>query len=399
MARQPILDRRQNLYGYELLFRSGPENFFSHSDVDEACSRVISDSLYVFGLEKLTGGKRAFINISRRILVDGLATILPRQSAVVEILESVEPDEEVVAACRALKRAGYMIALDDFVMRPGSEQLVGLADVIKIDFVATGKPQRQALARNLVARGIKVLAEKVETREDFNEALEAGFTYFQGYFFCRPEIVSQRAIPAIKQNYLRFLQEVNRPEIDSRRLEPIIRQDVALTVKLLRYLNSVSFGLKSEITSIQQALVILGEQAMRRWASLIALTCIGHDKPAELVIISLIRGRFCELVGPLMKSGRAGDDFFLMGMLSAIDALVDHPLADLLVEMPISLEIKGALLGSQTPLGRLFAMVRAYERGEWESVSRLCAELGIDETRIPGIYSQSVEWADGVFRV
>lgn len=398
VARQPILDRKQNVFGYELLFRSGPENFFSHSDVDEASSRVISDSLHVFGLDKLTAGKRAFINISRRVLVDGLVTVLPKQSAVVEILETVDADEEVIAACRSLKRAGYLIALDDFEMRTGSEPLIALADVIKIDFVATPPAQRQALARNLSSHNVRLLAEKVETREEFTEAMQAGFAYFQGYFFCRPEVVSQREIPAIKRNYLLFLQEVNRPDIDSRRLEPIIRQDVALTVKLLRYLNSVFFGLKTQITSVQQALVILGEQAIRRWASLIALTCIGHDKPAELVVISLIRGRFCELLGPLMRPSRPAEDLFLMGMLSAIDALVDHPLSELLVEMPVSLEIKAALLGSATPLGKLYALVRDYEKGEWESVAGLCAELGIDEAQVPEIYSQSVEWADSVFR-
>ena len=394
IARQPIFNVGQKVFAYELLFRSGPENFFTGADHDSASSHVIGESLHGFGLGQLVGRKKAFVNVTRQVLVDGLAHVLPSATCVVELLETVEPDPEVLTACRELKRAGYMLALDDFVPRPGNEPLVDLADVIKIDFLGTPPGERQALARRFQNRGIQVLAEKVETREQFAEAREAGFSYFQGYFFCRPEVMSRREIPAARQNCLRFLQELTRADLDYNRLEPIIRQDVALTIKLLRFLNSAFLGLRIRVTSVRHGLMILGDRAIRQWASLMALVGLGAGKPPELLTISLGRARFCELAGG--ATGYAGDrdDLFLLGLLSTIDALMDRPLAELLAEMPISPEIRSALLGDDSPAGRLFALSQACEKGDWEALPRRCREAGIEEALAADLYRQSLEWAD-----
>lgn len=394
IARQPIFDAGQKVVAYELLFRSGPENFFTGTDHDSASSQVIGESLHGFGLIQLVGSKKAFVNITRRVLVDGLAHVLPTSTCVIELLETVDPDPEVLSACRELKRAGYILALDDFVARPDYEPLVALADVIKIDFIGTPRAERLAMAERFQRRGIKVLAEKVETREEFAEAKAAGFAYFQGYFFCRPEIMTRREVPAAKQNCLTFLQEVTRADLDYSRLEPIIRQDVGMTIKLLRFLNSAFFGFKMRVTSIRHGLVLLGERSIRQWASLMAMVALGEGKPPEILTVSLARARFCELAGEAVDYAGNRDDLFLMGLLSTMDALMDRPLAELLAEMPIGPEIRSALLGDDSMAGRLFALCLASEKGDWEAIPRLCHALGLEESVAAGLSVQSLEWAD-----
>ena len=212
VARQPIFDRKLGVFGYELLFRSGPEGGFPvGTDIDYASSRTVSDSMTLMGLDTVARGKHAFLNVSRSILVGDLAMTMPKNRVVVELLESIEPDDEVLAACRRLKSAGYLIALDDFVERPHDADLVALADFIKVDFRSTTTESRGQLARKLIGRGIKMLAEKVETQEELAEAVPAGYTFFQGYFFSRPTIVAARDIPGFRLNYLRLLQELNEP--------------------------------------------------------------------------------------------------------------------------------------------------------------------------------------------
>lgn len=394
IARQPIFDRNQRVFGYEILFRSGPENFFTGADTDTASSQVIGESMHGFGLARLIGNRKAFLNISRKVLLNGLTQILPPDRTVIEILETVDPDEDVLDACRRLKRAGFVLALDDFVAKPEYEPLVDLADIIKIDFMITPAPERARMARDFNHRGIRLVAEKVETREDFIEGRDAGFTYFQGYFFCKPEMITRKEIPAAKQNYLRFLREVTRRDLDYRKLEPIIRQDVSLTVKLLRFLNSAFFGFREPVESIRHALLLLGEKSIRQWASLMALVRLGEGKPPELLTTSLIRGRFCELAGQAAGLAHDSDDLFLLGLLSTMDALTDQPLADVLAEMPLAPETKDALLGADSPLGRLYALALACEHGEWDRLPELCRTLGLDETTTGEHYVQAVEWAD-----
>lgn len=394
IARQPIFDANQKVVAYELLFRSGPENFFTGTDHDSASSRVIGESLHGFGLMQLVGTRKAFVNITRQVLVEGLAHVLPKSTCVIELLETVDPDPEVLSACRDLKRAGYTLALDDFVARPDYEPLVALADVIKIDFIGTPKAERLAMAERFQRRGIQVLAEKVETRDEFAEAKAAGFAYFQGYFFCRPEVMTRREVPAAKQNCLSFLHEVTRADLDYNRLEPIIRQDVGMTIKLLRFLNSAFFGFKMRVTSIRHGLVLLGERSIRQWASLMAMIGLGEGKPPEILTVSLARARFCELAGDAVDYAGNREDLFLMGLLSTMDALMDRPLPELLAEMPIAPEIRSALVGDDSVAGRLFALCLACEKGDWETIPRLCQAVGLEESVAADLYVQSLEWAD-----
>lgn len=345
VVRQPIFDQRQRVSAYELLFRSREAGAFAYADGDFDSQSVISHSLHLFGFDELTELKRAFINFSRSLLVEQAAMLLPPDKVVVEILDQIPPDEAVLRACSALKQGGYLMALGSFVTQPGYESLVSLADIIRVDFSTTSGEQRKALAERFAPRRIKLLAERVETPADFNEAAALGCEFFQGYFFSQPEIVAREDITGNKLNYLRLMREINQPDVDFDRLEQIIKQDVALSVKLLRYINSAWFGLSNRVKSIRHALVLLGRTVVRQWATLVAVTGLGYDKPAELVTTCLLRASFCERLAPLIQMSGREPDLFLVGLFSLLDTLVGRPMDELLGEVAVPNEVRDALLG------------------------------------------------------
>lgn len=397
VARQPIFDTRQRVVAYELLFRSGLENAFPRGvDSDLASSRVINDSVMVFGFGALAGGRKLYVNATRKVLCDSLYSVLPVRQSVIELLETVTPDPATIAACKDLKRAGYELALDDYVDSPAMEPLVAMADVIKIDFISTTPADRQAMRDRFKRRRLSLLAEKVETPEQFREARELGYSYFQGYFFQHPEIIAREDIPPFKLTHLEFLRELQKPELSFERIEAVIKRDVSLSVKLLRYLNSASFYWRSKVTSLKHAMVLLGERAFRKWASLITILGISNDRPPELVVSSLVRAHFCEALCRNTCRADMELDAFLVGILSTIDAIVGRPSKEVLEEISVSPEISAAVLGSTTPLGQLRAMVMAYEVGDWTTASTLAKQLGVNEELLPDIYEQSIKWAKHV---
>jgi EAL and modified HD-GYP domain-containing signal transduction protein len=395
VARQPILDRRRDVYGYELLFRSGLENFFSHPDVDHAAAKVIHDSLHVFGLDVLAGGRRVFINATRQVVVDDLYAVLPREQAVVELLESVEPDDEVVAACRRVKAAGYQLALDDFVWDDRFERILPFVDLVKVDLLVTRGAALRALVERLRRWPVRLLAEKVETRADLAAADALGFELFQGYFFFRPEIVSTRTVSPTRLARLALLRELHRPELDFARLEEAVKADVSLSVRLVRYLNSAAFGWHERVNSIRQALILLGERPTRLWCSLAVLAALGEEGPPALVLTCLERARFCELLGARAGLGDRELDLFLTGMLSALDALVGRPIEEIVARVGPGEDVRAAVVHRRGPLGAILALALAYERGAWDEVDALAADTPLREAVLP-LYREAVVWADRI---
>ncbi|MDY7107545.1 MAG: HDOD domain-containing protein [Planctomycetota bacterium] len=396
IARQPIFDAGYEVFGYELLFRSGPENYFIGADGDAASRKVVSDSLCVHGLEALTAGRTAFVNVTRRVLIDEMYTILPPECTVLEVLETIPPDREVIRACRTARENGYRLALDDFVFDPRYEAFLSEVDIVKVDWVATTAVQRLAIKGRAEATGFDVLAEKVETYDDVHEAARLGCRYFQGFFFCTPEMIATRDIPAVKLNYLRLLDQINRPAVDVDELGGIIHCDTGLSYKLLKYLNSVGFGLRHRVNSIRHAITLLGEKSVRKWASLIALTSLSEDKPSELCRTSLIRARFCELVGQHTKFRGRELDLFVLGLFSVIDALLDRPMEQIVKDLRIWPEVKSTLLGETTTLSPVFELALALERGRWDQVSRLTHRLSLTDAQIPAAYESAILWAHGI---
>lgn len=397
VARQPIFDPLQRVTGYELLFRNGPENFFPRVDGSYASSRVIHDSVHVFGLGALSASRRLYINVTRDILVAELIRLVPPEVAVVEILESIPPDPEVLAACRSLRASGYAIALDDFVFRPGYEPLVELADVVKVDFLATRGAERKAVVERFARPGVKFLAEKIESQGEFTEATKLGYTLFQGYFFCKPEMVTARDIPAYKVNYLRLLKVANEPVFDMNKVEEVLRHEPSASVKLLRYLNSAIFGLRHKVTSIRQALLLLGERPCRRWVSLLAVTGIGGDKPGEIVVMSLVRARFLELLSGLTDNKERGVELFLLGMLSLVDVMIGRPMDEVLGPLALSDDVRNALLEGRGAFAPWHRLAVAYERAEWTEVESLVTSLKLDASAVADAWRDSIAWANEIF--
>jgi EAL and modified HD-GYP domain-containing signal transduction protein len=399
IARQPIFSSSRNVIAYELLFRSGLQEVFPTSDASQASARVMADSSFLVGLETISDNKPAFINVTRDILIKDLATLLPPQIAVIEILETIEPDAAVIGACTRLKNAGYRLALDDFVYDPRYDELMKMMDFIKVDFQATQGDERKRHVDRVDPDRIQMLAEKVETHDDFNQAQEMGYTCFQGFFFARPQLVSAKDIPGFKQNYLRLLQEIHEPQLRYEHLSAIIQHDMSLAYKLLRYINSAYFGLKSMVSSISHAVALLGEAEFKKWVSFITMAGMGVDKPDALVIDALVRARFCELLAPMVGQSKRSAEMFLMGLFSLLDAIVDRPLEGLLKALPIADDIKGALLGEEGPLRDLSLCTMAYERGEWEQAAAKAAALNIPQEEIPRMFLKSVSWAHESMRI
>jgi EAL and modified HD-GYP domain-containing signal transduction protein len=395
VARQPIFSPNQSLYGYELLYRNSMSNAYQATDATAATLDVMKGAFLVLG-PQLTGSKKAFINFNRELLEKRSAFSLHPQSTVIEILEDVRADDTMVDICRELKNAGYTIALDDFDER--NNKLVDLADIIKVDFRATAPRERKQLVTGNRRRKITFLAEKVETIDEFEEAKEIGYSYFQGYFFSKPVIVSARTIPSTKVNYVRMLSEINRPELDFLTLEKTIMQDTYLTYTLLNYMNSAYFGFRDQVTSIRQALVFLGERELRKWASLVILTFVGADRPSEVVTTSLIRAKFCEQFTSLRELAANGSELFMIGMFSMLDVMIGRPLDEILTTINVSNQVKTALGPGGNMHGDVLRLVLAYEKGDWDGFAQWSEKLGIDRNLIPLMYYKSVEWADKVLQ-
>jgi c-di-GMP-related signal transduction protein len=396
VARQAIFDRDRRVHGYELLFRSqAGQNEFDGTEGGLATRLVLANSLLVIGLENLIGNKRAFVNFGRGPLLQGWHSPLPPANTVIELLENVEADDEVIEACQELRKQGYLLALDDFVFRTGCERLLQVADIVKIEVQSTPRPEQKVLVRSCRARGMRTLAEKVETHEEFEWAREAGYDYFQGYFFARPVIVRGRQIPAAKVHCLRLLQESQRPELDFDRLETLILEDVSISYQLLRYVNSPLFAVSNRIRSIRQALLFFGENELRKWIALATLTRTAEDKPGELILHSLVRARFCEALAQTAKKS-VDQSAFLMGLFSLLDALVDRPIGEALAEMNLAPEI-AAVLSGQAPegdsLGRVYDLARAYEVADWTRAEEIARELSIPTGSLGEAYCAAAGWA------
>jgi c-di-GMP-related signal transduction protein len=392
IARQPIFDTQLEVFGYELLFRNGVENCFSGIDEDQATSQVIAGSALLFGMESLLGAGKGFINFTRKALLLDYASVLPKKQIVVEILENVEPDDEVMDACRRLKKQGYLLALDDFVYDKRFDGLLKMADIVKVDFFVSDLDERNRMVEAFSPLGIKMLAEKVETREEYDQALEMGYDYFQGYFFSKPVIISKKDVPGFKVNQLRMLQMVNEEEMDFQGLSELIQSEIALTYKLLRVVNSVAFGLRNKVTSIKQALSILGEKGIRKWASILLMAGLGEDKPQEQIVSSLVRAKFCELLTSVPRWQEQGASLFLVGLFSQLDAIVGRPLPELLMELPLQEEISDSILG-QGELSIALDLIKALELGKWSEINHLSNEMDIEESSLQNIYFEAVQWA------
>jgi len=392
LGRQPIFDAQLKLNAYELLYRTSELNSANLTDGDVATSNVLLNTFMEMGFEKVVGEHRAFVNLTRKFIVE--EGILPPSSKqlVLEILEDQQVDTELLDGVRRLREQGYVIALDDFVFEEQYRSLVELADVIKIDLRALTQQQVVEHVAFLRQYPVKLLAEKVETPEEFEWCCECGFDLFQGYFLCKPKVLKGRRMPANRMNTMRMLAKLQETGVEITELESIVSEDVTMSYKLLRYINSAAFSLRKKIESIRHAIVYLGLREVKHWASMIAISSL-DDKPDELMTTSLVRAKMCELFCDFSGQGNRGTAF-MVGMFSCLDAMMDQPMDVLLEELPLSDEIKDALLHQKGAYADMLHNTLAYERGEWEDIN--CHEM--DENDISEIYLQAIDWAGQTMR-
>jgi len=394
LARQPILDTKQKVRAYELLFRDGLHNAMPRVDGDIATSTLLSNSFYTIGIENITGGKKAFINFTRKLLVDEIPLLFPKETTVIEILEDVEADDAVVDACRRYAADGYVIALDDFVFHKEIQALIDLAHVIKIDFRQTSMEEVARYLRILPTGKVILLAEKVETLEEFRQAIDMGFGLFQGYFFSKPEILRGRGLTSSKMSMLQIMAEISRPEIAAKRLESCISHDVSISYKLMKYMNSSFFRREKEIGSIKHALLMLGEREIRRFLSLIVLSKLNSDKPSELMRMACTRAKFLEHLAPWASGDMAPDTLFTLGLFSNIDAILDQPMETILKDLPLAEDISEALIHQRGRAIPFLRLTEAFERAQWEQVHHLLDKLALPADKIPGIYQTACYWSN-----
>lgn len=394
-ARQPILGRASELVGYELLFRGGPENRFDGTDGDLASAATIEQSASAFGLDTLVGEHRAYLNLTRRAVLAGYHRMLPPERTVVELLENIEPDAEVLAACRSMRAEGYTLALDDYAFAPQSAPLLDVVDLVKVDLRQSARALDPVALAPLRQRGLTLLAEKVETHDEFAAAMRAGYQQFQGYYFCKPQMMETRDLAPSKLSALRFMAEMSREEDASfERLEEVFRHDPALTVRLLRYLNSASFGWRHELGSLRQALAVIGLRPLKQWSMMIGMLSLGADRPHELSVTALARARFAERIAPPSGLREHQGELFLAGLLSLVDTMLGRPRAEVLASLAAPPSVHAALTDRSGPLVPALRLVSAYQRGDWAAVESSRAACPVEERELDDAYRQSLAWAE-----
>ena len=392
LARQPILDMRGRVHGYELLYRSGLEPGF-RGEANHATRTTIDDTV-VFGVRRLTGGVPAFVNCTAGALLENLVEVLPPGMAVLEILENVEPTPELLAACQRLKRQGYRIALDDFAWRPELAPLTQLADYIKIDFRRDDAGVRGRTLSALQGFSGALLAEKVETRTEYDLARAQGFTLFQGYYFCQPMLMVRRKVPANHMVHMQLLQMLDDDPLDLKTATELVKRDASLTYRLIRLVNSAAVGMRQEISSIRGALLAIGDDLFRRIALLAIASESNAGQPAEIVRMAFVRARFCELGSTASRVDPMEE--YLLGLFSMLPAMLQAPMGEAIADLPLRESLRRALLGETSAARDRLTWLEFHERGDWEMCDRLARERDLDSKKMLSDFTEAVVWADEI---
>lgn len=395
VARQPIFNKKQEVIAYELLYRSGEKNAAGVIDGNQATSAVLTDSLMALGIENLVDKKLAFVNFTEHLIKEEIPLLFNNKQLVVEILEDVEPDERIIEACTTFKERGFIVALDDFVFGEGYQELAELADIIKVDFMFNDLEKRKAIVDQFKDGKKKFLAEKVETQEEFEQALDMGYDYFQGYFFSKPVIMKGKSISA-SPLYTTLLKEleVQEPEID--KIAKTIENDVSITYKILKLINSPAYYKRNQIKSIKQALAYIGVVELKKWITLLMLKEFVADKPDELIKMALVRAKFMEDISKKMK-GVSPNSAFMVGLFSMIDTMMSKPLIEIIDEMPLEDAVVDALLGIPGNLTNLLNVIKCYESGNWESLFEKAEAIDISQDIIVEVYINALSFSNEVY--
>ncbi|HGX93297.1 MAG TPA: HDOD domain-containing protein [Candidatus Tenderia sp.] len=390
LARQPIYDSELGVFAYELLYRASEENSAPAGAGDQATYSVLVNALTEIGLDELVGPHYAFINLTRGFLVGDNPMPFSGSNVVLEVLEDIPADEAVLAGVRRLAEEGHMIALDDFVYDESLRPLVELCDIVKLDIMALDEAQLREHVETLSQYDLKLLAEKVETQEEFELCKALGFDYYQGYFFCKPNLLKRTRVTGSQLALAQLLAKLSDPDVGMDELDAIVSHDVALSYKLLRYVNSAFFALPAKVACLRQALTYLGIDLVKQWSLVLAMSSI-EDKPHELLTTALVRARLCELIAD--ECGYEGKErYFMVGLFSVLDALLDLPLEEVIASLPLAEEVTTALLQQEGQAGETLQQVIAFERGQWDQVDG----SAFSPEQLQGFYLEAIRWVRAV---
>jgi EAL and modified HD-GYP domain-containing signal transduction protein len=393
VGRQPIFDRKLKVIGYELLYRNLDCDHAEFDDGDRATSQVILNTFSEISPEKILGTKKAFINLTRNFILDKYPIPFPPHQMVLEVPENISIDEELIDALRTLARRGYQIALDDVTSPEEVNSILDIAHIVKLDMLAISPDELEKSLKYIRRYNVKILAEKVETQDNFQLYQRLGFDYFQGYFFCKPQTIKGQRIKPAHMTILRLMSRLQDPNIEFRELEEIVAQDLSLGYKILRLVNSAHYGISTKIHSIRQAMTILGLNQLQGWLTLFLMSET-ENKPRGLTTLAMIRAQFCELLAVTSKE-RHPEKFFLVGLLSVLDALLDLPMEQALALLNLSDEVLGALLHYDGHLGNALHCVLAYENGNLSEVKLQKLSLNI----ISDLYLKAISVASAIENV
>ncbi len=399
VAKQPIVDTRDRVYAHELLYRSSMENRCSATDADHSSAVLMANALQVTGCMAQGAQDRVFVNLPRNTLLREDYLAMPVGRTVFELLEDVEPDSEVADGVRRLKAHGYEFALDDYVGDRGYETLLGLADYVKVDFLLTSPSTRRSIVQYLTPYGVRLLAEKVETEDEIDEAKRLGFSLFQGFYYARPKVIQGQSLNVGASARLRLLKLVNQAELDYDEIENAIKTDLAVAHRLLKYINCMAHGAPARLNSIKHALAMLGENVVRKWVSLTVFSSgeAGGDHP--MVSTCIARARFCESMADEFPQHIGPMHLFLFGLLSGLDAVFSAPLDELLVGIELPAEVRVGLLGGRNELAGMLDTVVRLERAEWDSADTTCADAGFDAAKVRHRWRDAIGWSSEITRL
>ncbi|WP_108671643.1 EAL and HDOD domain-containing protein [Peribacillus acanthi] len=396
VGRQPIFNDKLELIGYELLSRSGSDNKYLEFNGDQATLDVLVNSFMIIGIEKLANRKKCFVNFTENLILDDLPTYFNKDIIVIELLEDIKPTPKVLEACARLKSLGYTLALDDFVLRKENAAFLEFADIIKVDFLKTRPEELKKILEVINHTDIKLLAEKVESREDYHLARSLGFHLFQGYFFSKPVIINTKDVSSMgNHQYFLLLEKIDQPDPNINEIVELVESDFALTYRLLKIVNSTAYHMRNRINSIKQAVIVLGLNELRKWVMVLAFANKFTQRNSEVIKTSLCRAKFFESIAKLKDI--PSSECFLLGLLSLIDTILEKRMEDILVELPLTSRIKDALLGNSSELNIELQLISSLERGNMLETIEISKVLNMDEKEIYQLYFEAIEWSDSLF--
>jgi len=399
VARQPIFTVQKKVFGYELLFRNSLKNIFPEIDGNTATSNVLSNTFFSFGLNEILAGKPGLVNFTRDLIIEKTPLLFPKEHIIIEVLENIEPEPAVIESLREFKQQGFKIALDDFVYDSKFDPMISFSSIIKFDILATPLETIEPIINDIQSNHkISLLAEKVETHQQFEQAQKMGFVLFQGYFFAKPEIFTKKDISPGQITKMKLINEAGQKDMNMAIIEDLIKKDLSVSFKLLKFINSAYFKRPTSINTVKDAMVFLGIDELKKFIHVVVISDLGENKPNELIRSSMIRARMCEQCGGMLKTNFSTEELFTIGLFSAMDAILDKPMADILIHVTFSDRIKGALLGRDKQYKLLHSLVISFEKGQWDHRLYKLMEGKKIINKLPEFYRDAVQMADSFLK-